>query len=137
VVVPGETGRRMRPHEGAALVRLRPVADEVAEAPDLVGRVGVDRREHGFERVQVRVDVRDDGRPHGYSLAARSPASVGTVAGTVDVTRSSNPHAPAARPVTTAARSFARATTPRSAGAARSSQPIVADPKVASWSRGM
>ena len=39
-------------------------------------------------------------------------------------------------PVTTAARSRARATTPRSAAAGKSSQPIVADPNVASWRRG-
>ena len=94
-------------HERAALVRPRPVADEVAEAPELVGRVGVDRLEHGLERVEVGVDVGDDGRTHRYSLAARRPARVGTVAGTIGVTRSSSPHAPAATPVTAAARSFA------------------------------
>jgi len=33
------------------LVRARPVADEVAQAPELVRRVGVDRLEDGLERV--------------------------------------------------------------------------------------
>ena len=62
---------------------------------------------------------------------------MGTVAGTVDVTSRSSPHAPAAIPVTAAARRRARATTPRSAAATRSSQPIVAEPNVASCRRGI
>jgi hypothetical protein len=33
------------------LVRARAVADEVAQAPDAVGRVRVDRLENRFERV--------------------------------------------------------------------------------------
>ena len=47
------------------LVRSRPVADQVAEAPDRIDRFALDCREHRLERVQVRVDVRDDGDAHG------------------------------------------------------------------------
>ncbi len=42
------------------------------------------------------MDVGDDGDAHRYSLPTRRPARVGTVAGTVDVTSSRSPHAPAA-----------------------------------------
>jgi hypothetical protein len=48
-------------HERRALVRLGAIADEVAEAPDLVDSGLVDRREDGFERGQVGVDVTEDG----------------------------------------------------------------------------
>ena len=103
VVVTAEAARCPRADELAALVRPRPVADDVAEAPELVGRVGVDRGEHALERVEVRMDVGDDGDAHGYSLPTRRPASIGTVAGIVGVASSNSPHAPAARPVATAA----------------------------------
>ena len=81
-MIPAEAGRCTRADELAALVGPRPVADDVAEAPELVDRVGVDRREHALERVEIRVDVGDDGDAHGYSLPTSRPASVGTVAGT-------------------------------------------------------
>ena len=65
----GRGCRRARASPGrgraAALVRLRPVADDVAEAPDLVGRSRVDLGEHRLERVKVRVDVGDDCDAHG------------------------------------------------------------------------
>ena len=51
--------------ELAAAVRLWPVTDEVAQAPDLVGRFGVDGAEHGLERMEIPVNVGDDGHSHG------------------------------------------------------------------------
>src|SRR5690348_13862145 len=83
------------------------------------------------------MDVRDDRDAHQRILDATSPRSVGTVAGTTDVTMRSSPHAPAASPVATAARTRFVTTTPSSDAAAKSSQPIVADPNVASPSRGI
>jgi hypothetical protein len=41
----------------AALVRPGPVADGVAKTPDRVDALGVDRRQHRVECVQVRVHV--------------------------------------------------------------------------------
>src|SRR5690348_17005499 len=83
------------------------------------------------------MDVGDDRDAHQRILDATSPTSVGTVAGTTDVTTSKRPHAPAASPVATAARNRLETTTPSRAAAAKSSQPIVADPNVASPRRGM
>ena len=51
VVVADEADLRAAPDLLDHLVRPRPVADEVTEAPDLVRRVGVDRLEDGLERV--------------------------------------------------------------------------------------
>jgi voltage-gated potassium channel len=51
--------------ERAALVRPGPVADRVAETPDGVDALLVDPCERRHEGMQVRVDVRDDGDPHG------------------------------------------------------------------------
>src|SRR5262249_39191723 len=85
VVVSAKAHGCMFPDERAALVRPGAVADEVSETPQLVDGIGIDCREHGLERVEVAVDIRHDRDPHAYSLPARSPASVGTVAGTVVV----------------------------------------------------
>ena len=118
---------------GAALVRPRPVADEVAEAPELVRRLLVDRREDRLQRVQVRVDVGDDCDAHrqrrtltrrerGPSLRPptvreeEEPPEAGGDAGRPRRRRAS------VRPATT---------TPSSAGASRSSQPMSAEPKIA------
>src|SRR4029079_1876330 len=101
---------------------------------------GVERGEHALERVEVRMDVGDDGDAHGqslYSLPTRKPAAGGTVAGLAHVATSRSPHPPATRPVVTAAGRRRRTATPSSAGATRSSQPIVAPPNVASWRRGI
>jgi hypothetical protein len=56
-VVSGEAdvGVLLRPR--ATLVRVRSVADEVPEAPDLVDSVVVDRLGGRLERGQVSVDV--------------------------------------------------------------------------------
>ena len=116
----------------AALVRSCSVADEVAEAPELVRRLLVDRREDRLQRVQVRVDVGDDCDAHrqrrtltrrGQAPSPRPPRCV----------RRRSPQRPAAIPVTAAAPSFRRpkTTTPSSAGASRSSQPMSAEPKIA------
>jgi hypothetical protein len=76
VVVAGETDIRPLRDRRAALVRPRPVADEVAEAPELVRRLRVDRREDLLQRVQVRVDVGDDCDAHRQprTLTRREPA---------------------------------------------------------------
>ena len=58
-----------------------------------------------------------------------SPARTGGVAAIGEVTSSSRPQAPAARPVATAARRRFTTSRPRRAGAAKSSQPIVASRK--------
>src|SRR3954451_8076984 len=58
-------------HEGAAAVRVRPVADEVSQAPELVGRLGVDGAKHGFERMEIPVNVGDDGHSHGSRPLAK------------------------------------------------------------------
>ena len=60
-MVAGEADDRARSRTSAhALVRPRPVADDVAQAPELVRRLRVDRREHRLERVQICVNVGDD-----------------------------------------------------------------------------
>jgi hypothetical protein len=58
-------------HERAALVRPGPVAHGVAEAPDRIGRLAVDLAQDRFERVKVRVDVRDDRDSHVEILGDR------------------------------------------------------------------
>ena len=111
--------------ERAALVRPRPVADEIAEAPELVRRLRLDRREDRLQRVQVRVDVGDDCDAHRQrrTLARREQAPSPA---TSEVTKRSSPQSPAATPVTDRGASFRRpaTTTPSSAGASRSSQPM-------------
>ena len=51
VVVADEARLRPLADDVDHLVRARPVADEVTQAPELVRRVGVDRLEDGLERV--------------------------------------------------------------------------------------
>lgn len=57
--------------DGAAAVRARPVADEVAETPERVRRLGVDGAEHGLERMEIPVNVGDDGHSHGRRTLAK------------------------------------------------------------------
>src|SRR5262249_12221205 len=57
IVVPGEADRRTPLDRRAAGIRARPVADEVAEAPELVRLLPLDLREDGLEGVPVSVDV--------------------------------------------------------------------------------
>jgi STE24 endopeptidase len=71
VVVSYQADVRPLGHEGAAAVRARAVADEVAEAPDLVGRVPADRLQYRLERMEVSVDVRDDRDAHGRRTLAK------------------------------------------------------------------
>ena len=65
IVVPAERQRGALAHEPAALVGLRPVADQVAEAPELVGLLALDLGEDRLEGVEVGVDVGDDCDAHG------------------------------------------------------------------------
>jgi hypothetical protein len=57
--------------ERRRLVGVGPVADRVAEAPELVDVLVVDRRQNGGERRAVRVDVGDDGGTQGGNDSAR------------------------------------------------------------------
>jgi len=58
-------------HELAAAVRLRPVPDEVAEAPERVRRCGIDGTKHRLERMEIPVNVGDDGHSHGRRTLAK------------------------------------------------------------------
>ena len=61
-------------HERTATVRTRPVADDVAQAPDRVGRLGGERLQHGLKRMQVPVNVREDRDPHRRRTLAQAGA---------------------------------------------------------------
>ena len=63
-------------YELAATVGLRPVTDEVAEAPERIGRVGVERLENSFQRMQISVNVREDGNAHGSGATLAKRAAV-------------------------------------------------------------
>src|SRR5207247_7485226 len=39
--------------------------------PDLIGALGVDRAEHGLERMEIPVDVREDGDSHSRRTLAK------------------------------------------------------------------
>ena len=62
--------RRVRAfaHAREAFVRVRSVADDIAETQHLVG--GRDAREDGFERLEVRVNVGDDRESHAFASAS-------------------------------------------------------------------
>ena len=84
VVVAGQADRAVVAASSHAGVGLGAVADEVAEAPQLVGVGGLDVGEHRLEGVAVAVDVGDDRDVHaGYQSirchdgcgACRSPSS--------------------------------------------------------------
>jgi STE24 endopeptidase len=62
--------------ERAAPVRARPVADEVTEAPDRVWRVRRNRFEHSVQRMQIPVNVREDGNAHRSRATLAKPAAV-------------------------------------------------------------
>ena len=64
VVVAGEADRAVRAGQRDAGVRLGAVADEVAEAPQLVRAVGLRCRDHGLEGLPVAVDVGRDRDAH-------------------------------------------------------------------------
>src|SRR6185503_3536151 len=70
VVVADDRGRAAGAEEIDAYVRLRVVADDIAEADEVIHALGVDRREHGGQRLLVGVDVREDRDPHARSLRA-------------------------------------------------------------------
>ena len=55
----------------AAAVWLWAVADEVAEAPDCIRGLGVDGAKHGLERMEIPVNVGDDGHSHGRRTLAK------------------------------------------------------------------
>ena len=70
VVVADEAEVAVRARELDARVGLRAVADEVAEAPQLVDVLGRHVGQHGLEGVAVAVDVGEDRDEHGLSYDA-------------------------------------------------------------------
>ena len=78
IVVPDEAESRTLGDERAAAVGPGSVTDQVAEAPEGVGPVTLDRGEDGLERVEITVDVGDDGDAHRG--AATLPRGVTLVA---------------------------------------------------------
>ena len=52
------------PDEGDALIRPRAIADDISEAPDLIGCLKVDVSQHCLQCVKIGVDVREDGDAH-------------------------------------------------------------------------
>jgi Zn-dependent protease with chaperone function len=66
--------------ERAALVRLRAVPDEVAEAPDRIGLVRRDRLEHSFQRMQIPMNVGEDGDAHWSRATLAKWAAVAAAA---------------------------------------------------------
>jgi STE24 endopeptidase len=67
--------------ERAAPVRARAVTDEVAQAPDGVGRVNGNGFEHSFQRMQISVNVRDDSDAHrGRATLAKRGAVLAAAA---------------------------------------------------------
>ncbi len=62
--------------ERAAPVGPRPVSDEVAQAPEGVGRIRVERFENSFQRMQISVNVRKNGNAHGSRATLAKWAAV-------------------------------------------------------------
>jgi hypothetical protein len=61
-----------RADEIGALIGLGAIADQIAEAPQLVDSLGVDGREHRLEGSQIRVHVRDDCDSHRQNAIGRA-----------------------------------------------------------------
>ena len=69
VVVAGQADRRVGGDQGHTRVGVGAVADQIAQAPDLLALARGDLLEHRLERVLVAVDVRDHRDAHLYSLS--------------------------------------------------------------------
>src|SRR5690606_33281469 len=65
VVVAEEGDLAVGHHRVEAFARPRAVADDVAEAKNLIDPLLLDMRENGLERFEVAVDVADDGAFQG------------------------------------------------------------------------
>ena len=85
VVVADQAERAALERQLGALVGFGPIADHVAEAPDLIDLGLLDRPEHGLKRRQVGVDVADDRGAHG---GQRTRAGSGPYDGAVSSTDS-------------------------------------------------
>ena len=59
--LPSRQTRRVLDHQVEALARIGAVADNVAQAEDLVDALAADVGKHRLESLQVAVDVADDG----------------------------------------------------------------------------
>jgi hypothetical protein len=64
VVVAEDHDLAFLPHELDALAGIRPVADDVAQTIDGIDLLPFDILEHGLERLEVAVDIADDGPLH-------------------------------------------------------------------------
>ena len=58
------------------LVRLGAIADEIAEVIDRIRRLGVDRRQDGFRRGAVAVQVGEDGDASGHVDVKRARSAI-------------------------------------------------------------
>ena len=58
-----------RPHPVDDGFGVRPIAHEIAEEGKPVGLQPLRRRQAGFKRGQIRMDVRDQGDPHGRNFS--------------------------------------------------------------------
>ena len=86
-------------HRRAARIRPRPVADEVAEAPERVRLLALDRLQHRLERLPVSVDVGDDGDPHSAKASTLVALAAGwlVAAGSWPDDRAGRPARPGTR----------------------------------------
>ena len=66
-----ELSRAHRAHRVEHLIRLRAVADEIAEADDVIVFLPADAIHHGAQRLCVRMQIADDERSHARLHAAR------------------------------------------------------------------
>ena len=69
--MPARQTAQWRAGQRDAGVGVGAVADEVAEAPELLRAVGLGGLDHRLEGVPVAVDVGDDGDPHGGVASIR------------------------------------------------------------------
>ena len=98
VVVPADVVLRAfeRAHGVEDLIRLRAVADEIAEAGDAIELLAPNPAEDRPQRFAVRVNVADDHRPHdvlrerffGNSRRIRSTISIGDSSSRISIVAS-------------------------------------------------
>ena len=63
-------------HAIDALARIGTVADDVAQAVDLLDAAGLRIGQHGLERFEVAVDVADNGPFHGRSQCDKCESAI-------------------------------------------------------------
>ena len=78
VVVAFHAGDAPLAHQIHDLIGLRTIPHQVPEADDGVRGLGVEVREHGFERGQVGVEVGDEGEAQGWWVVGSWQLAVGS-----------------------------------------------------------